>query len=190
MALSFSKFGHTNRTPFFDCGGDFHTKSCEISAHWNAPFLQIFLVSTPFIALNPSQILWSAIQSYNYSSRLSWIWQDFPFACIKHSTQYDMKRDSVWESRLDHVLQRFVGNNLLSDVVSFNNQRAQRPENTWEDTSQYKECFLLFHGATEGNYSRQNAEAEVRTRAVGGWLKVQTFAVCLHQRSRDTTSAI
>ena len=52
-----------------------------------------------------------------------------------------MKRDSVWESRLDHVLQRFVGNNLLSDVVSFNNQRAQRPENTWEDTSQYIESF-------------------------------------------------
>ena len=79
-----------------------------------------------------------------------------------------MKRDSVWESSLDHVLQRFVGNNLLSDVVSFNNQRTQHPEITSEDTSQYKECFLLSHGATEGNYSRQNAEAEVRTRAVGG----------------------
>ena len=49
---------------------------------------------------------------------------------------------------------------------------------------------LLFHGSTEGNYLRQNAEAEVRTLAVGGGLKVQTFAVCLHQKSYDTTSAI
>ena len=31
-----------------------------------------------------------------------------------------MKRNSLREFRLDHVLQRFVGNNLLSDVVSFN----------------------------------------------------------------------
>ena len=37
---------------------------------------------------------------------------------------------------------------------------------------------LLFHGSTEGNYLRQNAEAEVQTLAVGGGLKVQTFAVC------------
>ena len=49
---------------------------------------------------------------------------------------------------------------------------------------------LLFHGSTEGNYLRQNAEAEVRTLAVGGGLKVQTFAVCLHQKSYDTTSTI
>ena len=39
---------------------------------------------------------------------------------------------------------------------------------------------LLFHGTTEGNYLRQNTEAEVRTLAVSGGLKVQTFAVCLH----------
>ena len=48
---------------------------------------------------------------------------------------------------------------------------------------------LLFHGSTEGNYLRQNAEAEVQTLAVGG-KEVQTFAVCLHQKSYDTTSAI
>ena len=49
---------------------------------------------------------------------------------------------------------------------------------------------LLFHGTTEGNYLRQNTEAAVRTLAVSGGLKVQTFAVCLHQKSYDTISAI
>ena len=93
VASSFSKFGHTNRTLFFDWGGNFQTKSREISAHWNAPFLQIFLVSTPFIALKPSQILRSAILSYNCSWRLNWIWQDFPFALHKtfHAIRYETR---------------------------------------------------------------------------------------------------
>ena len=94
VVVSFlSKFRHTNRTLFFDCEGDFPTQSCEISAHWNAPFLQTFLGYTPFIALKPSQILWSANLSYNCSWRLNWIWQDFPFALHKtfHAIRYETK---------------------------------------------------------------------------------------------------
>ena len=39
----------------------------------------------------------------------------------------------------------------------------------WNDGIPVTFCLsCTFHGATEGSYSQQNAEAEVRTRAVGG----------------------
>ena len=33
-------------------------------------------------------------------------------------------RNSVWELRLPHVLQRFVGTNILTEVILFNNLRT------------------------------------------------------------------
>ena len=41
-----------------------------------------------------------------------------------------------------------------------------------------------------GKFNNKNAEAEVRTRVVGCLLHVWTFAVCLHQKSRDTTREV
>lgn len=46
-----------------------------------------------------------------------------------------------------------------------------------KQTSQF---WVLKWFATLENYLKQNAEAEVCTQVVGGWLNVQTFAVCLH----------
>ena len=57
-------------------------------------------------------------------------------------------RNSVWESRLPYVLQRFVGTNLLWEGELFENLRTKHPENTSSDESLYAELVRLIHAAT------------------------------------------
>ena len=47
------------------------------------------------------------------------------------------------ESRLPHVLQRFVGTNFLSDGDLADNLLTKHPENTLSDTSLYAELVRL-----------------------------------------------
>ena len=54
-------------------------------------------------------------------------------------------RNSVWESRLPYVLQRFVGTNLLWEGELFENLRTKHPENTSSDESLYAELVRLIH---------------------------------------------
>ena len=48
----------------------------------------------------------------------------------KIAIQYDTIRNSVWQSRLAYVLQRFVGTNFLRNACLFDNLRSCLPGNT------------------------------------------------------------
>ena len=78
----------------------------------------MFLGSTPFIALKPSQILWSAILNYNCSWRLNWIWQDSHFALHKkfHAIRY------IWNETLCRN---------LGLITFYSDSRALISHQTW-----------------------------------------------------------
>ena len=91
-----------------------------------------FLSSATLIALKSALLLWSAILTFNSSRRLFWVSQNFLLVLLKLKKIGTLSakeiptqiRNSLWELRLPHVLQRFVGTNFLTEVILFNNLRT------------------------------------------------------------------